>query len=87
MGLTLSLAVFFIIWWTALFAVLPFFTRTQAEAGEVVPGTSESAPAAFAPWPIIVATTLASVVVFTVVWLLFHFKVIDIDAMLSRGLG
>ena len=27
-----------------LFAVLPFFAKTQEEAGEVVPGTSESAP-------------------------------------------
>ena len=87
MGLTLSIAVYFIIWWTVLFAVLPFFARSQADAGEVVPGTPESAPAVFEPLRIIGATTLAASLVFALVWSLFHFKLIDIDAMLARGLG
>lgn len=30
-------AVYFIVWWMTLFAVLPFGLRTQAEAEEVVP--------------------------------------------------
>ncbi len=87
MGLTLSVAVYFIIWWTVLFAVLPFFARSQADAGHVVPGTPESAPAAFQPVRIILATTLASVVVFACVWAAFHWRWIDIDAMLARGMG
>jgi predicted secreted protein len=87
MGPVLTAALFFIIWWTMLFAVLPFFTRTQAEAGDVVPGTPESAPAAFKPLMILVVTTAASLVVLAIVWSLFHFKIIDIDAMLARGLG
>ncbi len=39
MSLTFGLALYFIIWWTVLFAVLPFGVRTQGEAGEIVPGT------------------------------------------------
>jgi predicted secreted protein len=31
-------------WFITLFAVLPFFAHTQDEAGDVVPGTPESAP-------------------------------------------
>ncbi len=31
-----SLAIFFIIWWTALFAVLPFGVRNSAETGAKV---------------------------------------------------
>ena len=46
MSLTFGLALYFIIWWTVLFAVLPFGVRTQGEAGEVVPGTPASAPVA-----------------------------------------
>jgi predicted secreted protein len=46
MSITFGLAVYFVIWWTVLFAVLPFGVRTQGEAGEVVPGTPESAPVA-----------------------------------------
>ena len=45
MSLTLGIATYFIIWWTTLFAVLPFGLRTQGEDGNVVPGTPESAPA------------------------------------------
>ena len=38
-------ALFFVIWWILLFAVLPFGVRSQAEAGEVAPGTDPGAPA------------------------------------------
>lgn len=39
-------ALYFIIWWTLLFAVLPFGVRSQVEAGEVVKGSEPGAPAA-----------------------------------------
>ncbi len=39
-------AIYFVVWWTVLFAVLPFGVRTQAEAGDVVPGSAPSAPIA-----------------------------------------
>jgi predicted secreted protein len=39
------LAIYFVVWWTILFAVLPWGMRTQEEEGEVVLGTSASAPA------------------------------------------
>lgn len=38
------LAVYFIIWWVTLFAVLPWGVRSQAEASEVTPGTDPGAP-------------------------------------------
>ena len=38
-------AMYFVIWWICLFAILPLRVRTQGEAGEVVPGTPASAPA------------------------------------------
>ena len=34
------IAIFFVVWWIVLFAVLPFGVRTQEEEGEVVLGTS-----------------------------------------------
>jgi predicted secreted protein len=40
-----SIAIFFVIWWTSLFAVLPFGVRSQAEAGEVEAGSDPGAPA------------------------------------------
>ena len=62
----LAFAVFLTIWFTVLFAVLPIGVRSQAESGEVVPGTEPGAP--IAPRLLMKAglTTLLSVVVFVV---------------------
>jgi predicted secreted protein len=68
MSLTLGLALYFIIWWTVLFAVLPFGVRTQAEEGPVVPGTPESAPARPRLVRIFLINTMVATVVFVCVW-------------------
>jgi predicted secreted protein len=45
MSIGSSIAIYFVIWWTTLFAVLPFGIRSQREAGEVSPGSDPGAPA------------------------------------------
>jgi predicted secreted protein len=47
-GLTVGggTALFFVVWWITLFAVLPFGVRSQVEAGDVSAGTEPGAPAA-----------------------------------------
>lgn len=68
-----GVAIYFVIWWVTLFAVLPFGVRTQEEAGEVVPGAPASAPAQTAIVAIIVRNTiLASLVFAGVYWLLVY---------------
>ena len=37
-------ALFFILWWLVLFAVLPFGLKTQDDDGDVTLGTVSSAP-------------------------------------------
>ncbi|MBM6595781.1 DUF1467 family protein [Microvirga pudoricolor] len=37
-------ALYFVIWWIALFAVLPFGVRSQHESGEIISGTEPGAP-------------------------------------------
>ncbi|TVR09879.1 MAG: DUF1467 family protein [Salinarimonadaceae bacterium] len=44
LGITGALALYFVVWWTMLFAVLPFGIRSQIEAGEVVAGSEPGAP-------------------------------------------
>jgi predicted secreted protein len=39
-----AIALYFVIWWTVLFAVLPFGVRSQHESGEVVAGSEPGAP-------------------------------------------
>ena len=57
-------AVYFIVWWMTLFAVLPFGLKTQAEAEEIVPGTVESAPARFRGGRVMLMTTVVSAIVY-----------------------
>ncbi|MEJ8308670.1 DUF1467 family protein [Agrobacterium larrymoorei] len=54
-------AVFFIVWWTVLFVVLPIGLRTQMDDDDVALGTVASAPARFQGAKILIATTLISV--------------------------
>jgi predicted secreted protein len=56
-------AVFFIIWWTVLFIVLPLGYRSQEEDGEVMTGTSESAPTKFRGARVLLLTTVIAIVI------------------------
>lgn len=68
-----GVAIYFVIWWITLFAVLPFGVRTQEEAGDVVPGAPASAPAKTEIVAVIVRNTIVASLVFAVVyWLLVH---------------
>ncbi|MEI4472667.1 DUF1467 family protein [Frigidibacter sp. MR17.24] len=45
MSITAALVLYSVTWFLTLFVVLPIRFRSQAEVGEVVPGTPASAPA------------------------------------------
>ena len=70
------MAIYFIIWWIVLFAVLPFGVRTQAEDGSVVPGTPESAPARPRLLRIFLINTLVATIVFAIVYVVIVYKVV-----------
>jgi len=78
MSLTLGLALYFIIWWTVLFAVLPFGVHTQGEAGEIVPGTPASAPVAPRMLRTFAITTVVAGAVFAVVYAVLAGGIVDI---------
>ena len=79
MSITLGLALYFVIWWTVLFAVLPIGLRTQHEEGEVVPGTPASAPARPRLLGIFLLNTLVAAIVFAIVWTAIVYKLVSID--------
>ena len=72
-GLRVSggLALYFVIWWVLLFAVLPFGVRSQAESGEVVQGSEPGAPALPALREKAIWTTLVASVVLVLVAAVF----------------
>ncbi|MEQ8658013.1 MAG: DUF1467 family protein [Hyphomicrobiales bacterium] len=73
MALGSAVAIYFVVWWVTLFAVLPFGVRTQAEAGEVVPGAPASAPEKTSIVRIIVRNTIVASLVFAVIyWVIVH---------------
>ena len=68
MNLVGALALYFVIWWITLFAVLPFGIRSQEEAGEVVAGTEPGAPVLPGLLKKAVITSLIAAVIFAGVW-------------------
>jgi predicted secreted protein len=65
MNWPLGLAVYFVIWWTILFAVLPFGITSQRESGEIVPGSDPGAPSK----PQLLLRLLVNSLVAGVIWL------------------
>jgi predicted secreted protein len=57
-------AVYFIVWWMTLFAVLPIGLRTQAEDNDIVLGTVHSAPSRFRSVFVFSMTTLISAIIY-----------------------
>jgi predicted secreted protein len=59
------IAIYFIVWWTVLFAVLPFGVRSQYESGEEVePGHDPGAPSITGLRTKLVWTTVVATLVF-----------------------
>ncbi len=85
MSIVFLIAVYFIVWWVVLFAVLPFGVHTQAEAGEVVPGTPESAPANFRLARVLIITTIVAAVVFAGLWAAVEWRLIDLKGMVQQA--
>jgi predicted secreted protein len=44
MSWTTIAAIYFVLWWIVLFAILPWGVRSQAEQGKIAPGTDPGAP-------------------------------------------
>ncbi|WP_072396864.1 DUF1467 family protein [Hyphomicrobium sp. CS1GBMeth3] len=68
MSLSLGIALYIMIWWMTLFAVLPFGVKTQGEAGEIVEGTPESAPVKPRLLRVVIINTIVATLAFLFVW-------------------
>lgn len=79
MGIVTSIAIYFVIWWTVLFVILPIGARSQVEDGEVVLGTAHSAPTRFSLARVVRRTTLLATFVFVAFYVLTEVLGIGID--------
>ncbi|GGD88207.1 membrane protein [Aureimonas endophytica] len=80
MGWINALAIYFIIWWTALFAILPIGIRSQRDEGEMILGTEHGAPVNFSFWRKAFWTTVVSTLVFAAYYFVTEVLGIGIDS-------
>jgi predicted secreted protein len=71
MNTTTMIAIYFLIWWLTLFAVLPWGVRSQTESGEFAPGTDPGAPTLAKLMVKFVWTTLIASSIFGVLYVAY----------------
>jgi predicted secreted protein len=81
-----AFAIYFVIWWIALFLTLPFGVRTQHDDGESIPGTEPGAPIATRMGIKLIWTTIISGAFFVVMWLAYDAGYLNVDR-LTRMMG
>jgi predicted secreted protein len=86
MPVTTAIAVFFLIWWIVLFAVLPWGVRSQQEGGEVVPGTDPGAPTIPRLGRKLLWTTIVSAVIFAACYVVYVNRLVTLEGLV-RPLG
>jgi predicted secreted protein len=83
MSVTTAIAIYFLIWWLTLFAVLPFGIRSQGEAGYVAPGTDPGAPAITRVLRKALWTTLVSAVIFAILYVVYVGRLVTLEDLSS----
>jgi predicted secreted protein len=80
MSIATAIAIYFIIWWVVLFAVLPWGVRSQHESGAVAPGTDPGAPTIPRLRAKLVWTTIVAAVVFAVWYFaVYAYRLVTVD--------
>ena len=86
MSIFTALAIYFVIWWIVLFAVLPWGVRSQHESGEMTPGTDPGAPVLTNLKRKLIGTTIVATVVFAAWFVVYVNRLITLD-QLAAWLG
>jgi predicted secreted protein len=83
MSTTTATAIYFLIWWITLFAVLPWGVRNQEESGEVTPGTDPGAPATHRVWHKLGWTTVVATTIFGILYIAYTRGLIPYDFLMA----
>jgi len=81
MTITTAIAIYFLIWWIVLFAVLPWGVRAQGDDG--APGTDPGAPLAPRLVAKLVWTTLLTTVIFAIFATIYVYRLVTLDDLMS----
>jgi predicted secreted protein len=89
MSITTALAVFVLIWWVVLFAVLPWGVRSQHEswAEPMEPGTDPGAPTNLRLGRKLLWTTLVSGAIYAACYVVYTDHLVTIDGLMAPFVG
>jgi predicted secreted protein len=80
-SVTTAIAIYFLIWWITLFAVLPFGVHRQDEDGAIAPGTDPGAPAMTRLGLKLLWTTGVATVIFAACYLVYVNRLLPLDRL------
>jgi predicted secreted protein len=83
MPVTTAVAIFFLIWWVVLFAVLPFGVRSQHEEGEMPAGTDPGAPVLPRLGRKLLLTTVVSALIFAACYVVYVNHLVTLDGLVK----
>jgi predicted secreted protein len=81
MPVTTAVAIFFLIWWVVLFAVLPFGIRSQHEDGEMAAGTDPGAPVIPRLGRKLLLTTVVSALIFAACYVVYVNHLVTLEGL------
>ena len=82
MSVTTAIAIYFLIWWITLFAVLPWGVRPQAQ-DEFVRGSDPGAPAFPALGKKLILTTIVASVIFAGCYFVYTRELVTIENLVT----
>ena len=83
MSVSTAIAIYFLVWWVTLFAVLPWGVRNQEESGSIVPGTDPGAPALHRMWRKLGWTTVFATIIFGILSVIYLRGLIPYDMLMA----
>jgi predicted secreted protein len=83
MPVTTAVAIYFLIWWITLFAVLPFGVRSQHEDGDMPAGTDPGAPVVPRLGRKLILTTIVSALIFAGCYVVYVNRLITPEQLVA----
>ena len=79
MAVTTAIAIYFVLWWVVLFAVLPFGVRSQQESGSFAQGTDPGAPSVASIAKRLAWNTVVTAIVFAIGTTIYIYRLVSLN--------
>ncbi len=83
MPVATALAIFFLIWWVVLFAVLPWGIKSQHEGDDIAAGTDPGAPSKARIGVKLLWTTLVAMAIYALCYVVYAEHLLTIDGLIG----